>query len=308
MDYSDFYQIIKSKKDNRDKLDALLNDVSVFLYAALLRGDDLYTVKKNAHDMLASTGLPRLGLINRPLMGLVSRAWRKSKTPTEDVSSLVFKELDRQDSLEPTERAIGQWLRDEEAKRKETVLSESLKEPEKLPDDISKLKAFCLCSRHDDCAKDHLPYQGKLYVKKWALRYPEIKEWCQSRDVKTVEWVTGKPVWMTTRPNCRHFFAEITAEEAMGEQLAWLLKKHGMDRAVGTRGNQQNIKHATDKQWYTEENIKKTISKYKARLKKHLKMREIATNENLENAISHDRMMIRKWEQYLKKMKRESKI
>lgn len=307
MDYSDFYRIIKSKKENRDKLDDLMSDVSVFIYAATLKGDDLYSVKKQVIDMIKATGLSRMRMINRRLLGLSSRVWRKSQTPGAD-SSLVFQELDRQDSLKPTEKAMGKWLRDEEAKQKEIVLEKSLKEPDEPSDDISKLKAFCLCSRHNDCAKDHLPYQGKLYVKRWALRYPEIKEWCEQRDIKTVEWVMGKPVWMTTRPNCRHFFAEITAKEAMGEQLDWLLKKHGMDRAVGTRGDQQNVRHPTDKGWYTEENVRRIIEQYRKRLEKHLKMRGISTNENLENAIAKDRMLILKWEQYLAKLKKEGKV
>lgn len=308
MDYSDFYQIIKSKRESRGKLDELSDKASVFLYAALLRGDTLQSIKKSLFGMADETGMPRLKPIKAALGQIATTAWRKSQTPGAEPSEAAFRAVGTEVAWLPLDRTENEWLREEEARQKDIVLGKALEEPKEVPESVGKLKAFCLCSRHDDCAKDHEPYQGKLYVKKWALRYPEIKGFCQSNGIKTVEWAIGKPVWMTTRPNCRHFFAEITFAEASEKSVRWMLKEHRMDRAVGTRSTQQNVRHQTQKQWYTEENILRTIKQYKDRLKRHLKMKEVATNENLENAIAKDRFMIRKWEQYLAKLRKEGRI
>ena len=65
-------------------------------------------------------------------------------------------------------------------------------------------KWFYLASSHDDCAKDHIPYQGKLYVDEKA---PDSAiQFAKSRGLYTVQWVMGSPAWFITRPNCRHYW------------------------------------------------------------------------------------------------------
>lgn len=61
------------------------------------------------------------------------------------------------------------------------------------------------CSSHPDCAPDHADYQGKVYVlDKYKGEYPGYQ---------TVEWVTGAPVYLTTRPNCRHILTPINGPD-----------------------------------------------------------------------------------------------
>lgn len=58
---------------------------------------------------------------------------------------------------------------------------------------------------YPDCAPDHRDYQGKVYVKeKFKDEYPQYQ---------TVEWVVGSPVYLTTRPNCRHILIPIKNPE-----------------------------------------------------------------------------------------------
>lgn len=65
----------------------------------------------------------------------------------------------------------------------------------------SGLGKLFYCNALPDCAGDHLEYQDKVYVlDKYKSEYPQLK---------TVEWVTNKPVYLVTRPNCRHILTPV---------------------------------------------------------------------------------------------------
>ena len=82
---------------------------------------------------------------------------------------------------------------------------------------------FYLASEHADSADDHAPYQGKVYVlENWESKITDsetrekVRNFIREKDIRTIEWVKGEPVWFNTRPNCRHYFIPITIEQAMG--------------------------------------------------------------------------------------------
>ena len=90
---------------------------------------------------------------------------------------------------------------------------------------------FFLCSEKATSAPDHAPYQGKIYVhENWesiisnkihgeelnVLR-TRIQSFISAKDIKTIQWVKGSPVYMSTRPNCGHFFVAISIDQAMGD-------------------------------------------------------------------------------------------
>lgn len=272
-------------------------DISVFLYACLINKKPLSDALKGIKDLIKETNLSHMGRINARAASYARKAYRVASTPSKDPKSLVLGAVDKQAFAQPLEKAKTEWLRDEETKQKEKVFEESLKEPDEIKE-LDDVRCFSLASRHDDCAKDHEPYQGKLYVKEWALKHKEIKDYCDEHDIKTVEWVTGKPAWLTTRPNCRHFFKDLTWKEVRSTSVKVLLKEYGADRVAGSDKGWKNIKHSTRKEWYTEQNVRGIIKKYKDRLRKHEKMAEIYENENLRNEILKDKELIRKWEQY----------
>lgn len=92
---------------------------------------------------------------------------------------------------------------------------------------------FYLSSEHGDCAEDHVPYQGKLYVSShWRerVRSPELRERVAScvrnRRIRTVEWVVGGPAWLCTRPNCRHTLIRVPLEEALGSSARALVRRY----------------------------------------------------------------------------------
>ncbi len=103
---------------------------------------------------------------------------------------------------------------------------------QKLKDSTDNLGTiFFLASSHADCADDHVDYQGKIYVKENWQRFikpekiAEIQDFITKKDIKTMEWVIGKPVYFTTRPNCRHYFTPITIEQALKKSLKELHKE-----------------------------------------------------------------------------------
>lgn len=301
MDKRDFDRIIKDKERNRDRLDELKADLSVFLYSSLIGGKNLTETLKGLGQIIRDTELKHLKNIRSTTAKMARIAYRQASAPSKDPKGEIVKAVTKDSLIQPWEKAENEWLRTEEAEQRDKVLEDALKEPEKV-DNIDDFRCFCLASRHDDCAADHIEYQGKLYVKRWALRYPEIKKYCEARQIKTVEWVIKKPAWLTTRPNCRHFFKDLTWKEVRGTEIDVLLKEYGADRVVGSKGTWQSIRHITRKQWYTESNVRGIIKKYKERLKRHERMAEVYENENLRNEIQKDRLLIRKWEIYYRSM------
>lgn len=103
---------------------------------------------------------------------------------------------------------------------------------DKLKNSTDKLGIiFFIASAHADCADDHIDYQGKIYVKEDWQRYikperiDEIQSFINKNNIATMEWVISKPVYFTTRPNCRHYFRPITIEQALNKSLNELHKE-----------------------------------------------------------------------------------
>ena len=95
-------------------------------------------------------------------------------------------------------------------------------------------QVFLLCSKHSNPAEDHKDWEGKVYVDKyWRNTLSEDEEtrkkvaaYIKNHDVKTVQEICGAPVYMTTRPHCKHFFIPVTIEEVLGSSVKGLLNRH----------------------------------------------------------------------------------
>lgn len=85
---------------------------------------------------------------------------------------------------------------------------------------------FYVCSEHGNAAKGHKEYQGKVYVDRfWRDAYiksgqPEylikaIERYIARYDIKTVQWVMGPPVYMVTRPYCKHYFTPLNTFDVL---------------------------------------------------------------------------------------------
>ena len=71
---------------------------------------------------------------------------------------------------------------------------------------------FFKCSEHYNPAKDHKDFQGKIYVNRfWRTRiskelYPSVLSYIRQNKVVSVQKIMGEPVYLTTRPYCKHYF------------------------------------------------------------------------------------------------------
>lgn len=293
--YESFDRIRETKEDSKRAIRELTDQVAVLIYAAVAKGWGFAQLRKKYAKLIKES--PFTGTkVSQALDKAAHGAYNRSRSPESAV-----RVLDDEKTFKGVRKASLRYLDEVEATEKDEVLKQALDEP-KEDGKVREYKAFMLCSRHDDCAEDHEKYQGKVYVKSWALRYEAIRDYCTAKGIRTVEWVTNRPVWMTTRPNCRHFFKEFSLAELEATPINVLLDEFGMNRPLGTTPH-ANIKHSTRKDWYTKENVDRIIIKYQERKAKHEKMAKVYENENLRNLIKHDGEMIRKWKSYRKTLK-----
>ena len=196
-----------------------------------------------------------------------------------------------------------------EGDTKHEVLVDSFKRNRKLDDP----RVFYLASYHKDSASDHAKWQGKIYVDEaWeSVRMDDetkeaIRQFIRKNNIKTVQWVTGKPVWFITRPNCRHYLSSLETSEAIGKSRRFLLKQKGMKTAIGDRQYLQTINHATTKNWYDDvRNAQLLLDKYEERLILHSRMYEAVPNPIIAQAIRKDRELIQKWKTFIKEKNRK---
>lgn len=139
-------------------------------------------------------------------------------------------------------------------------------------------KIFYVASSHKDSAKDHEPWQGKIYVDRYWHNYDtdgKLGKFIRDNDIKTVQWVTGKPVWFITRPNCRHYFTTYTPEEILGNKYTVPHRKIG------------------DKRLQTPRDA--TLEYYEDRLKLYKNMFNKYPTTLLKNKIEKTKLLISKW-------------
>lgn len=99
---------------------------------------------------------------------------------------------------------INQELRENETQEKYDLINDMLSDTS---------KPFFLASMHGDSAADHKEYQGLLYYDENATG--EALEYAKLHNLRTVQWVTGDPVYFITRPHCRHYFIQCSLEDVM---------------------------------------------------------------------------------------------
>ena len=138
---------------------------------------------------------------------------------------------------------------------------------------VEEGKTLWLVSWHADSAKDHEPWQGKIYSDESAPVF----------GMRTLQWLMGAPVYMLTRPNCRHYVRAISGDEAK-EGADRLLDRFRMRRAVGERGGviQTPGNYAS----------KERLELYEDRLKLHRYMYAESGDGHLLDAIVKDRLLI----------------
>ena len=94
---------------------------------------------------------------------------------------------------------------------------------------------FYACSSHSKPAKDHADYQGKIYVDRYWRKYctgtvPEwmilaIEDFIEKNKVISVQKIMGPPVWLCTRPYCKHKLYPVNTLTVLTEQPKEYIRK-----------------------------------------------------------------------------------
>ena len=235
-----------------------------------------------------------------------------SKKSPDDTQSLgvagalavyAYKMFEKNDVISTLTQNINKATAEYENKNKAKVIHDEVEYNRNLSDP----KIFYLASEHTDSADDHRDAQGKIYVDKEWRKYVTDKDlrkavniYINKNRVKTLQYITMKPVWFITRPNCRHYFKPLSVSEALGDDVKNLIRKFDMQSLIGDREYLQNFNHPTNKGWYDDiRNAQLILDKYKERLQYHRQLFKVFKTDILKNAIRKDDFLIQKWQNYL---------
>lgn len=95
-------------------------------------------------------------------------------------------------------------------------------------------KVFYMSSIHSNPAKDHKDWQGKIYVDRyWRSILADDKEmlkkvgaYIRNHNTISVQEVCGSPVYLITRPYCKHFLISLDTDEVLGSSINKIRKEH----------------------------------------------------------------------------------
>ena len=106
---------------------------------------------------------------------------------------------------------------------------------------------FYLCSEHNKPAKDHENWQGKIYVDRYwrgkvedSLAVPTL-EYIDTHNIMTIQEIMGEPVYLTTRPYCRHYFIPLRTVTVLTQEHEKIMEQHRAKRKE---------KHYTPKEYF----------------------------------------------------------
>lgn len=295
------------------------------VYEGLSLNEDLRTLIKRIRSVKAlniKMGLPQSKGIERYCLRLAKElkakeavfvlafpleAKKECKPSKEELGEWALKAMNKADAFSETSRLANKDAREEEEKAKDELLDKYLNADKGKE---TEAQIFYLCSEHMDCAEDHELWQGKLYYDRFWRRYvtdkslrERILAFIDENELNSVQWVINKPVWMITRPNCRHYLERISVKEALsGANVQDLLKDHDMIREKGLRDDGQTLRHSTKKDWYTQENAEAILHKYEERLAYHMALYGANPTKLLEDYIEKDRRLMAKWRAFLRKL------
>ena len=221
------------------------------------------------------------------------------KTPKERAGS-ALKSLKKADAFKASDRAKREQGNKYEAEIK------ALEEGQAVDNAREAREYLWICSSHGDCAEDHEEWQGRLYYDNGWRRYlkgdekARMEALIRSRGITSFQKIQNRPVWLFTRPNCRHYFDSVSLEEAERKSVREILTERGMIHSVGPRAGKQNIRHSTKAGWYTKENVETIIRQYEERVSTLEEMWAEQPSDDLKRDILKARNLTKKWKDYLK--------
>ena len=95
-------------------------------------------------------------------------------------------------------------------------------------------KVFYMSSIHSNPAKDHADWQGKIYVDRYwrsiladdEAMLKRVGAYIRNHNTMSVQDVCGSPVYLITRPYCKHFLISLDTDEVLGNSINKIKKDH----------------------------------------------------------------------------------
>lgn len=226
------------------------------------------------------------------------------------LSAYVFKLMNQMQIEKELSKNITQETNKQEGKDKEDALKKEIEYNRGLKNP----RVFYLASEHLDSAKDHKQWQGKIYVDEYWPRYikseelrKEITDYILENNIRMWQWVLGRPVWFITRPNCRHYYKSLSVGAVLHKPLKYLIEKNDMHRVFGDRQYMQTMRYAenhSNSKMEILRNAQLVLDAYKERLKLHTALYEKGKSNFIKMAISKDKLLIKKWQNYIIKLQK----
>ena len=296
-------EIYRDKNDIGKKLREIRNKYISIIYKGILNKKRITEIHKDIKrlSMVSNIKLPNL---EKYMLKYSDFSVKRCNNKSEDVIFLLFmKLLSHKKVFTQTNILINTESRKIESEDKIELLDNFLEKNR----NYENPNIFYASSGHNDCAIDHKEFQNRIYVdEKWEslIKDDELKKdiqiYIDLHDVKTFQWVIGKPVWLITRPNCRHYFKAIKTDEVLHKSLSSIIRNHKLHRKVG-RKESASIRHDNRKIWYTRDNVESIIKKYEERYDFHKSLYEVnKRNQYAKRDMEKDRLLIDKWKKFYK--------
>lgn len=130
-------------------------------------------------------------------------------------------------------KLVGSFERHNSSVRKKAQIADLIAASRARLDEYDHVRIFYVCSTHHSPACDHKDYQGKLYVdRNWrsVLRQEEnmawletiVEEFIKENKILTVQKAISAPIYLTTRPYCKHYLISVGTVKALTTPAAEL--------------------------------------------------------------------------------------
>lgn len=240
----------------------------------VLDGNSVKQIHKKIYDMVHK--MPKMYLFMEKVANRAYKSINHNKTKDENADFLLLL-FAKSKYNSKARKLINHELTEEAEESKNIIINKYVKDSRNLE------RWFYLASSHNDCAKDHLPYQGKLYYDEKAPE--EIIKYAKKHGLQSIQWVMGAPAWFITRPNCRHFFKSLPLNVVKRYSVKELTRRYKTHRKVG------------NKEFATPRKI--ALEQYEDRLRMLKAMYAQHPTENLRRMILKTEMLIKKWKNLL---------
>lgn len=163
---------------------------------------------------------------------------------------------------------VNEQVKEKETNTKNKIINQVYRDNRKLGN------VFYIASSHEDCAEDHKDFQGKVYVDRYCGD-KEALQYAREHNIRTIQWVLKKPVWLVTRPNCRHYMVGTTKDKIISG-------KYTIPHTQIGRESMRTPKQVTLE--YLKDRLELLTQMYKAH-----------PTSMLQNKILKTRLLIDKW-------------